>query len=215
MASQENLSLWNKVAKTNKRYTKQFIYEGTTLTTINAQYQLKKATEQFGEYGKAWGLYDLKFDRIEVNGEPDIITLVAMFKYPAGTFPVATDMPLRKADGTLQNDIYKKLVTDARSKALSWLGFNADVFLGESETDNKYLGDPSAFNPGTKDAKKKVIDMETFKQFTKDINGGVADLKEVKKKLDDYLDGTLKTGLLDAIKAIEQKQRKPKMKNRK
>jgi hypothetical protein len=53
--SKENMKLWNAVEKTNPKYTKQVGF-GRKFTTVNAQYQVKCATEQFGPLGKGWGI---------------------------------------------------------------------------------------------------------------------------------------------------------------
>ena len=48
-------------------------------------------------------------------------------------FPVSTEMAYK-----VGNDTRKKLMTDATTKALSFLGFNADVFMGRFD-DSKYV----------------------------------------------------------------------------
>ena len=48
-------------------------------------------------------------------------------------FPIAVDMKFRAND-----DCCKKLITSVRSKALSYLGFGADVFMGKFD-DEQYV----------------------------------------------------------------------------
>ena len=45
-----NLDLWNKVEKTNPKYTKKANVKGNNITAIAPQYQIKNVTEQFGSY---------------------------------------------------------------------------------------------------------------------------------------------------------------------
>ena len=49
-----NLKLWEKVDKTDPKYTKK-IPSGAKLTAIGAQYQKKNATRMFGPMGTGWG----------------------------------------------------------------------------------------------------------------------------------------------------------------
>ena len=57
-----NLDLWNKVEKTNPKYTKKANVKGNNITAIAPQYQIKNVTEQFGSYGTSWGFKSLEFD---------------------------------------------------------------------------------------------------------------------------------------------------------
>ena len=47
----DNMKLWNAVEKTKPKYPKQVGF-GRKFTTVNAQYQVSCATEQFGAFGK-------------------------------------------------------------------------------------------------------------------------------------------------------------------
>ncbi|MEO1616498.1 MAG: hypothetical protein AAFV88_11650 [Planctomycetota bacterium] len=131
--SSENMELWNKVCKTPEERTKPFQKGRKELTEINQQWQLQQATEIWGPYGKDWGLKNLRFEVIEVQDSADgvqysanMLMLNAEFFYPQATFAIANDAQLR-----VGQDCVKMLVTNTRSKALSWLGFGADVFMGE------------------------------------------------------------------------------------
>jgi len=136
--SDKHLELWNSVEKTDPQYTKKVDARGG-FTSICAQYQMKMATEQFGTYGKNWGVHKLNYHFI--NGLPDKngfinsreIVLDAVFFYPEGSFEIGTEMVYKAGQ-----DTRKKLLTDLTTKALSKLGFNADVFMGMFD-DNKYV----------------------------------------------------------------------------
>ena len=57
-----NLDLWNKVEKTNPKYTKPAKIGGLSITAIAPQYQIMLATEQFGPYGKGFGFKSIELD---------------------------------------------------------------------------------------------------------------------------------------------------------
>lgn len=139
-----NLELWGKVEKTDPKYTKKVNQRGG-FTSVDSTYQAKQATEQFGEYGRGWGLKDLTYGYV-MGSKPtadgimvdDIleIWLEATFFYclesdDMNTFPISVDMQYRPG-----NDSRKKLLTEAQSKALSKLGFAADVFMGKFDDAN-------------------------------------------------------------------------------
>ncbi len=142
----DNLALWKRREKTDPNYTKHVGKRGG-FTAIDAQWQTQQATEEWGPYGQGWGLTDLRWDYIRDAefGEPLEICLEAIFYYGRdykkgeqgrdtdGAFPISSDMPYKPGD-----ECRKKLMTDCQSKALSKLGFSADVFMGRFD-DNRYV----------------------------------------------------------------------------
>lgn len=134
-----NLDLWNKVEKTDPKYTKQANVRGNKITAIAPQRQIKNATEQFGSYGKGWGFKEIDFDfsMVPVN---NVIIFKGLFFYPEGQFPIVSSIGayMDKACKMPDQDFAKKAETDALTKALSKLGFNADVFMGMYD-DHKYV----------------------------------------------------------------------------
>lgn len=129
-----NMVLWDSVCTTDPRFAKKQTF-GAKLTAVNAQSQLRRATELWGPYGgeAGWGLRNLRFDLIRAPGgdtaTPETIqaiAVVAEFYWPGGAFEIAADIPYSPRD-----DCYKKVLTAARSKALLTLGFNADIPLKE------------------------------------------------------------------------------------
>ena len=125
--SEDNLKLWNSVCETDPKYTKPVTF-GFKQTAIDPQYQLRLGTEQWGQYGSKWGIKDLQW-----STHDNSVILNAIFWYPSGEFPMCVDAPWEP-----NKDTYKKLITEARSKSLSYLGFNADVYLGQYD-DNRYV----------------------------------------------------------------------------
>ena len=136
-----NLELWNKVEKTNPKYTKKANVGGNNITSIAPQYQIKNVTEQFGVYGKTWGFKKLDFD-YSLATEFGLVVLDAVFFFPDGEFPIknAQKLFMDNAKTKIDDNFAKKLETDTLTKAISKLGFNADIFLGLFD-DVKYLAD--------------------------------------------------------------------------
>lgn len=156
-----NLELWSKVEKTNPKYTKPAKVGGMNITSIAPQFQILNATEQFGPYGKNWGFKKIEFDYsitntpIEINvmdwktkiteKVSTILGLVgfkATFFFPDGEFEITNSIKIFTDNNhsKIDDNYAKKLETDALTKALSKLGFNADIFLGKFE-DTRYLND--------------------------------------------------------------------------
>ncbi|KKN78977.1 hypothetical protein LCGC14_0344530 [marine sediment metagenome] len=132
-----NMDLWNSVCKTDPAMTKPVSQKGG-FTAIDAQYQLRTATELWGPYGGKWGVKDCVYGKVvaftrDADEESMEVWLEAIFYCPVSEFQISTDIAWRKG-----GDSRKKLLTDLTTKALSKLGFNADVFEGKFD-DNKYV----------------------------------------------------------------------------
>ena len=137
----ENLELWHKVEKTNPKYTKQANVGGNKITSIAPQYQIMNVTEQFGSYGKTWGFKNIELDYALVP-EFNLIVFKAIFFYPDGEFPTINSIKMFMDNAKLKIDdnFAKKLETDTLTKAISKLGFNADIFMGKFD-DTRYLAE--------------------------------------------------------------------------
>lgn len=134
-----NMAIWDTVSQTNPRNTKKVKVGSREFTAIDAYSQIKKATEMWGPMGKGWGFHaDLEFGSQVVvangtlwyGGDPE--TTVQAF----GAARLANSKGV-------DPDAAKKAYTDALTKALSFLGFNADVFLGRFD-DNRYVAEMNA-----------------------------------------------------------------------
>lgn len=135
----DNLKLWDSVEKTNPAHTKKANVRGNNITAIAPQQQIKNATEQFGIYGKDWGFRSISFDYsiVELTG---IVVFNGVFFFPQAEFPITSSISAYRDNARLKPDadFAKKVETDALTKALSKLGFNADVFMGLYD-DHKYV----------------------------------------------------------------------------
>tara|TARA_R110000850_G_scaffold53299_1_gene127920 strand:+ start:1081 stop:1671 length:591 start_codon:yes stop_codon:yes gene_type:complete len=143
-----NLELWKKVEKTNPKYTKPAKIGGLSITAISPQYQIMLATEQFGPYGKGFGFKSIELDYrlIEVF---KLVVFKGVFFHPEGEFTIinSSKLYMDRNEKMVDADFAKKIETDALTKALSKLGFNADVFMGRFD-DTKYVMEMNTeFNP--------------------------------------------------------------------
>lgn len=140
----ENLKLWDSVQATDPKYTKAFSRAGGFRgTAINATYQIRRATEQWGPIGGKWGCSIVSSDFVP-GADGDVVHVALIdFWHPAGrfqTFGQTTFVGSNKNGKFTDEEAPKKSLTDAITKALSMLGFSADVHLGLFD-DNKYVND--------------------------------------------------------------------------
>lgn len=136
------MRIWKQVCQTNPNHTKEATGQGRKVTAINAQSQIQQATELWGPCGDEWSFTKPELSYI---GEGHSLTVVVQFdlRFPGGEVPCASAWNLykwnnSKNDYVLNDDSIKCVITDALTKGLSILGFNADVFLGMFD-DNKYV----------------------------------------------------------------------------
>lgn len=131
----DTMKLWDAVCTTNPDNTKQVNQRGG-FTSICAQSQIMEATRQFGPIGVGWG-YTASLPIFHDNLVFVQVTLWHGSR--ENTFgPVTGGEEWKDAKGRIDSDAAKKATTDAVTKLLSQLGFNADVFLGLYD-DNKYV----------------------------------------------------------------------------
>jgi len=158
---QDNLGIWNRVYKTDAKFTKAFSNNGGG-TSINGTYMVMQATKVFGPQGINWGveIIEERFD----NGAPlmqsvkqqdgnftkavisngaggylcevnHVAKIRLWYKHDGKTGEVfaygCTPYIYQSKHGAMSDgEAPKKSLTDATKKALSQLGFSADVFLG-------------------------------------------------------------------------------------
>ena len=154
-----NLELWNKVEKTNPKYTKKAKVGGNQITAISPQFQILNATEQFGSYGEKWGFRNIELD-YSITNTPIVLNVLdwntkkteeiktilglvgfkATFFFPNGEFEITNSIKIftDNKHSKIDDNYAKKIETDALTKALSKLGFNADIFMGKFD-DVRYV----------------------------------------------------------------------------
>lgn len=134
-----NLTLWDSVSKTDPAFTKKVTQRGG-YTSISPQYQLKEATNVFGSYGVGFGFESIEFD-FELAEATKLVLVKAVFFYVLDgkrtTFPIMNSWSFMQGS-KVDADFAKKAETNTMSKALSKLGFSADVFMGQFD-DPEYV----------------------------------------------------------------------------
>lgn len=147
-SGQDNMSIWNRVAESDPDMIEKVSFGQFKFSTIDAQSQLQKATEVFGPCGLGWGIRNQKFEMLTVDPTDAHFNLLGytaelwyIHNNKESVFEIASDIELfenTKNGWKRVSDPYKKVRTDGVTKGLSWLGFNADVFLGKFD-NQKYV----------------------------------------------------------------------------
>ncbi len=149
----ENMELWNAVCVTDPDVTKE-VNVGRKFTAVCAQSQIKVATNLWGPMGDNWAVNSEDF---KIIGNYCIYT--AYIIYPSGTISIHADIEIifssGKRKGMYNDDFTKKVATDALTKGLSKLGFNADIFEGKFD-DDKYVAELKAQKKTTTDKERKT-----------------------------------------------------------
>ncbi len=146
---------WRDVEKTDPRHVKPITGRQYSGTSPNVTYLIEKATKVYGlcGHGFGWEVVDERYLDGEVyqNGTREIHHVVRIrfwTRHPMngeiGHFESygQTRMAYMTKGGRYQfdEDGPKKSLTDAITKALSQLGFSADIFMGRYD-DNKYVAE--------------------------------------------------------------------------
>lgn len=158
------LRIWEQVQTTDPAYTRRFTrpsgFEGTA---INPTYLVRKATEVFGPFGIGWGVELISESFVEghvigypaAEGGAPVRAVVHVGRYEvwyeldgkrgSAKHYGQTTFVGRSTSGEIytNEEAPKMSQTDAMCKALSMLGFGADVHLGLYD-DSKYVQDLEA-----------------------------------------------------------------------
>lgn len=204
--STTNMSIWEKVQTTDTRFTKDAKVGGQQITSLNGTAMIMKATEVFGPagIGFGWNVVEERFDKgAEMfSGEGDKrvslgfelnhtikITFWFMLDGQRGEieqYGCTQYLYKSKYGTTTDGEAPKKSLTDAIKKALSMLGFSADVFLGMFD-DVNYVQQLQA-EQAIEQAEDREAEIERQKQerldFLKntiDTMQGAQSLQELKK----------------------------------
>ncbi len=191
-----NLVLWDKVQETNPKHTKAFSKGGGFKgTSINPTYNNRKATEMFGLCGIGWGV-DIVNEcyqegaPILINGKEvckeitHVLQISFWYKWESeiGKIP---SFGQTSYVGSNKNGVYtdeeapKKSLTDAITKAMSMLGFSADVFLGMYD-DVKYINDIKERDSKTSNAPKILTPQQKLDAANKKAQVIIAEYKNCK-----------------------------------
>jgi hypothetical protein len=146
MTEEKHLELWNSVQKTNPKHTKQANVGGNRITAISPQYQRMSATAKFGPFGEGWGIKEDTYDTMNFPDSTVLGSYRAKLWYKMEgeiyEFPIYSNIKVAFTTNAgkykVDDEWLKKASTDALTKGLSMLGFNADIFLGLYD-DSKYV----------------------------------------------------------------------------
>lgn len=143
----KNIQLWDSVEKTDPSATKEATVSGQKITSIKGQHMIKRATETFGPVGIGWG-WNVIEERFDKGGEVRKDTGEVIGQEVGHTVRIrlwferdgkrgeveqygCTPFTYKSKWGvTTDTEAPKKSLTDAIKKALSMLGFSADIFMG-------------------------------------------------------------------------------------
>lgn len=148
--SDKNMQIWNRVEKTDTRFTKDAKVGGQQITSLNGTAMIMKATEVFGPVGIGfgWSVTEERFDkgaemfvgegdkRVSLGFELNhTVKILFWFKIDGERgeleqYGCTPYLYKSKFGTTTDGEAPKKSLTDAIKKSLSMLGFSADVFLG-------------------------------------------------------------------------------------
>lgn len=150
-ATDQTMTLWNSVCWTDRQWTYPYKSDsGGTLTAVNPMYNIRRATELWGPCGGRWGfeVQEQRYakgrtliDKDNCQFAERFHTVIVKLWYPTNDDPKGPCGYIEHAGGTTvcgvdsqgrafsEHDHLKCSITDAVSKALSLLGFSADLWL--------------------------------------------------------------------------------------
>ena len=144
--SADNLELWRSVEKTDPKHVKPITGKSYSGSSPKPYYLIRKATETFGPIGQGWG-FSILSERIEDGSDGDklhIARVKVWYEWNGKRGEVehigATPFSGKRSSGKsfIDEDAAKKSVTDALIKALSYIGFAGDIFMGRYD-DSAYV----------------------------------------------------------------------------
>lgn len=166
MSTDENMAIWNVAKHTDPSFTKSFRRQGGFGgTAVNQTYRIMRATEVFGPVGIGFGWKVLQEQILTgapiLSGDGAVIAHEQIHLLKVELWYQLLDDKWGQFKGRIgkiesygqttfvgrdRNGLFtdeeapKKSLTDAVTKALSWLGFAADVHMGFWD-DDKYVSD--------------------------------------------------------------------------
>ena len=171
----KNLELWDKVKETDPQYTKPAKIGGMKITAIAPQYQIMLATEQFGSYGEGFGFKSIELDYSLIE-RFNLVVFKGLFFHPKGEFEIinSSKMFMDRNQTMVDADFAKKIETDALTKALSKLGFNADVFMGRFDDTKYVLEMQEKYTPKDDEIELIILNQENVKWVNDNWSGLIA-----------------------------------------
>jgi hypothetical protein len=167
-----NLSIWNALERTDPKHVKQITGKAYQGNSPRPHWVIWRLTERFGPVGQGFGwsvLSDGYIDGIPHTDGTEKLHEVRISFWAGDGKPVESygcTKALYKA-GTKggapgywvsDEDAAKKSLTDAITKAASWLGVAADIFMGRWD-DSKYVAElkAEAARPASVEAQRQAF----------------------------------------------------------
>ena len=212
--SEENMKIWNAVARPPKDALKQIVAGRLKgMTDIKPQWRYQALTEQFGPIGFGW-TYETKRTWTEpgVDGEVMVFVEIDLFVQYGGQWSKAipgvggsTLIAKERAGLHASDEAIKMATTDALSVSCKMLGVGADIYAGRWD-GSKYKEQPVA------KGEKEDLTKWTKSQLAEVVRGFTCegDFAAFQKKEADAIDKEL--GKDDATRFWEwfQQERKAK-----
>ena len=138
MTANQNMARWDALKTTDPNFTKSIGFGQRKVTAVDAHWQVQRFTEEFGPAGEKWGA-----ECVDVQHLPtDMVAIKVRVHVHPSSLPVEQwGQASLYSDGAKTRpdpDCMKKAFTDGLTKAFSYFGLSADVFLGQFD-DNKYV----------------------------------------------------------------------------
>jgi len=181
--SPDPLALWNRLKRTDPKFTKPFQRAGGFRgTQIDPTWRMQMMTEMFGPVGKGWG-----YEQLEWTIAERMIFICARVWYrdsetgeQCWTGPQwgGTEMIRKNRDGSERPDdeCFKMSMTDAVGKCLVQIGLGADIYLGQFE-DSKYRDEVEAFYQAKANPDIQPLAIEKFEREIKEKLAAVTELE--------------------------------------
>lgn len=173
----ENMEIWDKVKHTDPIWTKSADKGKRKETTVRPMYNVQRATELFGPCGKGWGF---EVASLETFADPKTgeavlwVKVKVWYRLPGsseryeieqfGGNKLITETKGTETKGSVRifdDDAAKKATTDALGKALTYLGFGADIQMGlydnakyRAKLDGIFGGNDNKPSPGRQPPQK-------------------------------------------------------------
>ena len=171
--SVDNLRIWKIGEQTDPAHTREAKPFGKVITAIDSYYQIKRATDAFGPIGIGWGYTAVEKEVFMGDQVQAVVKVSIWYIEPGDTLrrngpEVIASNPLKSDKGRVDEEAYKKATTDGITKALSYLGFSADIFMGLYD-DAKYKAEVKAkFDTRRAEEGKKMP--EALDKIVKDVS---------------------------------------------
>ena len=142
----ENLDLWARLSKTDKKFCKDFKrYGGFSGTSIDPMWRIMRMTEEFGPCGQGWSINEPNFQTVPTpEGKILVFCWLTVTIGDGGTVAGVGGEVLydiyNNGKTVSKDEAFKMAFTDALGNALKHLGMAADVYMGNFDAD-KYMAE--------------------------------------------------------------------------